>query len=87
VRSLRWSRVLAGPVDSWKEEPTLVQVCWQDLWTHGRSTLEHSVPEGLHPVEVTHAGAVCEGQQPMGRTHIGEVCGELSPVSATALWS
>ena len=26
-----WSRLLAGPVDPWREEPTLKQVCWQDL--------------------------------------------------------
>ncbi|GAB0183589.1 epimerase family protein SDR39U1 [Grus japonensis] len=29
--SLRWSRLLAGPVAPWREEPTLEQVCWQDL--------------------------------------------------------
>ncbi|CAM9906452.1 unnamed protein product [Bubo scandiacus] len=29
--SLCWSRLLAGPVDLWREEPTLEQVCWQDL--------------------------------------------------------
>ena len=28
--SLRWSRLLAGPGDPWREEPTLQQVCWQD---------------------------------------------------------
>ncbi|GAB0204451.1 AN1-type zinc finger protein 5-like [Grus japonensis] len=26
-----WSKLLAGPVDPWREEPTLEQVCWQDL--------------------------------------------------------
>ena len=26
-----WSRLLAGPVAPWREEPTLEQVCWQDL--------------------------------------------------------
>ncbi|GAB0209117.1 AN1-type zinc finger protein 5-like [Grus japonensis] len=31
VGSPRWSKLLAGPVDLWKEEPTLEQVCWQDL--------------------------------------------------------
>ena len=25
--SLHWSRLLAGPVDLWREEPTLEQVC------------------------------------------------------------
>jgi len=46
-------------------------------------TLEQPVPEGLHPVGMTHAGAVREELQPLGRTHIGEVCGELSPVRGT----
>ncbi|GAB0209937.1 hypothetical protein GRJ2_003459400 [Grus japonensis] len=31
VGSPLWSRLLAGPVDPWKEEPTLQQVFWQDL--------------------------------------------------------
>ncbi|GAB0207995.1 acid sphingomyelinase-like phosphodiesterase 3b [Grus japonensis] len=26
-----WSRLQAGPVAPWREEPTLEQVCWQDL--------------------------------------------------------
>jgi len=43
-------------------------------------TLEQPVPEGLHPVGGTHAGAVREELQPVGRTHIEAVCGELSPV-------
>jgi len=46
-------------------------------------TLEQPVPEGLHPVEGTHAGAVREELQPMGRTCIGEVHGEQSPVRGT----
>ncbi|GAB0207086.1 hypothetical protein GRJ2_003174200 [Grus japonensis] len=29
--SPHWSRLLAGPVDPWREEPTPEQVCWQDL--------------------------------------------------------
>jgi len=29
--SLCWSRILAGPVALWREEPMLEQVCWQDL--------------------------------------------------------
>lgn len=33
-----------------------------------------AVPEGLHPTEQTHAGAVNEELQPLGRTHIGEDC-------------
>ena len=31
VGSPRWRRLLAGAVDPWREEPTLEQVCWQDL--------------------------------------------------------
>ena len=54
------------------------------LVTPWGATLEQPVPEGLHPVEGTHAGAVHEELQPMGRTHIGEVCGELSPVRGTS---
>lgn len=26
-----WSRLLAGPVILWRQEPMLEQVCWQDL--------------------------------------------------------
>jgi len=83
VESLRWSRLLPGPVDSRREEPTPEQVCWQGLSPHGGPTLKQSVPEGLHPVGMTRAGAVCEELQPVGRTHVGEVCGELSPVRGT----
>ena len=49
----------------------------QDLWPHRVPTLEQPVPEGLHPVEGTHAGVVCEDLQPMGRSHFGEVHREL----------
>jgi len=83
VGSLCWSRILAAPVTLWREEPTLEQVCWQDLRTCGGPTLEHSLLEVLNPVERTHA----EELQPMGRTHVGGVCGELSPVCVTPLWS
>ena len=31
VGSPHWSRLLAGPVAPWREEPTAEQVCWQDL--------------------------------------------------------
>ncbi|GAB0176233.1 AN1-type zinc finger protein 5-like [Grus japonensis] len=31
VGSLSWSRLLAGPVAPWREEPMWEQVCWQDL--------------------------------------------------------
>ncbi|GAB0205849.1 acid sphingomyelinase-like phosphodiesterase 3b [Grus japonensis] len=50
-------------------------------------TLEQSVPEGLHPMGQTHAGAVGEELQPVGRTHVGEVGGGLSPVGGPPGWS
>jgi len=31
VGSLRWSRLLPGPADLWREEPMLEHVCWQGL--------------------------------------------------------
>jgi len=31
MESPHWSRLLAGPVHPWREEPVLEQVCWQDL--------------------------------------------------------
>jgi len=34
-------------------------------------TLEQPVPEGLHPMGGTHAGAVHEELQPVGRIHVG----------------
>jgi len=41
---------------------------------------EQSVPEGVHPMEATHSGAVHEELQPVGRTYTGAVRGGLSPV-------
>jgi len=49
--------------------------------------LEQSVPEGLHPVERTHAGAGREELQPVGRTHFGEVHGGWFPVGGILHWS
>ena len=85
--SLHWSRLLPGPADPWREEPTLEQVCWQDFWPRGGPTLEKPVLGGLHPVEGTHVGAVHEELQPVGRAHVGGVCGELCPVGRTPYWS
>jgi len=31
MERLPWSRPLPGPVDLWREEPRLEQVCWQGL--------------------------------------------------------
>ncbi|GAB0205043.1 EH domain-containing protein 4 [Grus japonensis] len=35
VGSPRWSKLLAGPVDPWREEAIPEQVCWQDLRPYG----------------------------------------------------
>ena len=63
-----WSRILGGPVTPW---PMLEQVFWKELWSHGESTLEKSVPEGLHSIERTHDAAVCGELQHVGRTSAG----------------
>jgi len=81
------SRLLPGPADLWREEPTPEQVSWQGLSPCGGPRLEQLVPLGLHPVEGTHAGAVHEELQPVGRTHVGELCEELSPVTGSSRWS
>jgi len=39
--------------------------------------VEQPVPEGLHPMEGTHAGAVREELQPVGKTPVGEVCAKI----------
>jgi len=31
VETLSWNRLLVGSVDTWREDPTPEQVCWQDL--------------------------------------------------------
>ena len=49
--------------------------------------LEQSVPEELHPMGRTHAGAVHEELQTKGRTHVGAVCEELSPMRGSSRWS
>ena len=82
-----WSRILAWPVDPWGEEPTLEQVCWQDLWFCVGFMLEQSVPEGLHPTEGTYDGADCEQLQPVGSTHTKEVHVGLFPIDGTLCWS
>jgi len=45
--------------------------------------LAYSALKKLHPVEGTHAEAVCEELQPVGKIHVGEVHGGLSPVGGT----
>ncbi|GAB0180894.1 AN1-type zinc finger protein 5-like [Grus japonensis] len=67
------------------EDPTLEQVDAPKggCGPIGGPMLEQSVPEGLYPVEGTHAGAVGEELQPEGRTHVAEVRGGLSPMGGT----
>ena len=43
MESPQWSRLLAGPVDLWREELTLEQVCWQGLRPRGAPMLEQFV--------------------------------------------
>jgi len=83
-----WSRFLPGPVDPWRQRSS----CWSRFAGGaydymGGPKLEQPVPEGLHPVKGTHAGAVCEELQPVGRTHVGEFHRELSPMGGTSCWS
>ena len=81
------SGLLAGPVSPNREELTLEQVCWQNLWPHGGPTQEQPAPVGVHPMEATHDGALCKELQPVGKIHDGEVHGELSPAVGTPWWS
>jgi len=72
----------------------------QDLWPHGERsphwsrllaglviTLYQPVPEALHPMGRTHAGAVHEELPPMGKNHAGAVRGGLCPLGRTPCWS
>ncbi|GAB0206607.1 EH domain-containing protein 4 [Grus japonensis] len=71
--SPRWSKLLAGPVAPWREEPTPeTRFAGRTCDLVGDPMLEQSVPEGLHPMEGTHIGEVREG---------------LSPVRGTPCWS
>lgn len=47
--------------------------------------LEQYIPEGLHCVVSTHAGAVLGELQPMRRIHIGAVHEGLPPLGRTML--
>jgi len=58
-----WSRLLAGPVDPWREDPTLEQICCQELYLCEGPTLEQPVPEGLQPMGRTQAGARAECEE------------------------
>jgi len=48
---------------------------------------EQPVPEGLHTVERSHAGAIHEELQPVGKTHVEAVHGELSPMGVSLHWN
>lgn len=45
--------------------------------------MEQPVPDRLHPVEGTHAGAIGEELKPMKKIHIREIHGGLFPVRVT----
>lgn len=45
---LHLSRPLAGPVVSWRQEPTFEQIFWWDLCPCRGPMLEQCAPEGLH---------------------------------------
>ena len=64
-------------VTSWREAHDGAG-SWQDLWPCGGPTLEQPVPEGLHPMESTHTGAVHKELQPKGRTDVEKDHGGLS---------
>ena len=57
------------------------------LVTPQGSTLEQAVPEGLHPMEGTHAVAVHEELQRVERNCFRAVRGGQSPVGGTPCWS
>jgi len=59
---------MPGPADPRREEPTPRAGLLAGLVTPWGPTLEQPIPEGLHPMEGTHAGAVNKDLQPMGRT-------------------
>ena len=49
--------------------------------------MEHSVPEGLYPMQKAHSGAVCKDLRPVGKTCTG-VAGEgWYPEGGLPLWS
>ncbi|RMC04428.1 hypothetical protein DUI87_18870 [Hirundo rustica rustica] len=79
-------QVLDKPMGPWTEEPTLYQVCWQDLCPHERAqagAMENpAILEVLHSVGVNHPGAV-QGLQPVGMINAREAHEGLSLVGGT----
>jgi len=47
VGSPRRSRILAGAMAPWREEPTPEHVCWQNLWPYGGPMLEQFMEDCL----------------------------------------
>jgi len=78
MESPRQGRLLAEAA-ACEEELTQRQVFRQDLWLHGGTTPEQSVPERLYSVEWTPGGTILEVHQPMGLTHIGAIGERLDP--------
>lgn len=55
-----WSRLLTGPVNSWRERtPHQSLFVGRTCDPVGESKLEKFVPEGLHPVEMTSVKCPC----------------------------
>ena len=57
------------------------------LETRGGPTLEQPVPEGLHPVEGNHSGAVCEELQPMEGLMLAKFVENSLPWEEPSSWS
>jgi len=68
-------------------EPTLEETPGRTCDQMANPHCNKSIPEGLQPMERTHAGAVNEKLQPVGRTHAGAVCEGLYPMGGTPCWS
>jgi len=86
MQSPCWSRLLPGPADQWRRAHARAGLL-AGLVTSRGTQMEQPVPEGFHPVEVTHVGAIHDELQPVARTHVGEDHGELYPMRGTSRWS
>lgn len=83
--SLWWSRLLVRPVALWREESTLEQVCWRDLWPPW-GPCRSNLPDCLYPMEGIHAGAAHEELQSMGWTHFVEDCAIVETWEVNEKW-
>lgn len=68
VKDRRAGRYILKKTAAHGEEPMQEQVFWQELLAHKGPMREQSVPEGQHPVEKIHCGAVLEKMALVGRT-------------------